>query len=97
MSINAPGNFTTTRAAQHRLHKFIQQFKFEQVRTEIYNSLSEEAGILVFADDIGADLIAMATHGRIGILHILTGSIAEDVVNLSKRPVWTLRATPPAA
>ena len=98
MSINAPGNFTTIRVAQHRLHKFIQQFKFEQVRTEIYNSLSEEAGILVFADDIGADLIAMATHGRTGIiLHILTGSIAEDVVNLSKRPVWTLRATPPAA
>ena len=51
----------------------------------------------MFADDIGADLIAMATHGRTGILHILTGSIAEDVVNLSKRPVWTLRATPPAA
>jgi len=28
MSINAPGKFTTTRAAQHRLNKFIQQFKF---------------------------------------------------------------------
>ncbi len=97
MSINAPGNFTTIRAAQHRLHKFIQQFKFEQVRTEIYNSLSEEAGILVFADDISADLIAMSTHGRTGILHLLTGSISEDVVNHSKRPVWTLRATPPAA
>jgi nucleotide-binding universal stress UspA family protein len=38
-------------------------------------------------------LIAMATHGRTGILHLLTGSIAEDVVNHSKRPVWTLKTT----
>jgi nucleotide-binding universal stress UspA family protein len=94
VSINTPGNFITSREAQHRLDKFIHRFKFEQVHTEIYNSLSEESGILEFADDIGADLIAMATHGRTGILHLLTGSIAEDVVNHSKRPVWTLKTTP---
>jgi nucleotide-binding universal stress UspA family protein len=94
VSINTPGNFITSREAQHRLDKFIHRFKFEQVHTEIYNSLSEDAGILEFADDIGADLIAMATHGRTGMLHLLTGSIAEDVVNHSKRPVWTLKTTP---
>jgi nucleotide-binding universal stress UspA family protein len=95
VSINTPGNFITSREAQLRLDKFIHRFKFEQVNTEIYNSLSEESGILEFADDIGADLIAMATHGRTGILHLLTGSIAEDVVNHSIRPVWTFRATHP--
>jgi nucleotide-binding universal stress UspA family protein len=95
VSINTPGNFITSREAQLRLDKFIHRFRFEQVHTEIYNSLSEETGILEFADDIGADLIAMATHGRTGILHLLTGSIAEDVVNHSIRPVWTFRATHP--
>jgi nucleotide-binding universal stress UspA family protein len=94
VSINTPGNFITSRVAQHRLDKFIHRYKFVQVQTEIYNSLSEDAGILEFADDIGADLIAMATHGRTGMLHLLTGSIAEDVVNHSKRPVWTLKTTP---
>ena len=94
VTINTPGNFITSRQAQHRLDKFIHRYKFVQVHTEIYNSLSEDAGILEFADDIGADLIAMATHGRTGMLHLLTGSIAEDVVNHSKRPVWTLKITP---
>ena len=94
VSINTPGNFITSKQAQHRLDKFIHRYKFVQVHTEIYNSLSEDAGILEFADDIGADLIAMATHGRTGMLHLLTGSIAEDVVNHSKRPVWTLKTTP---
>jgi len=94
VSINTPGNFITSKQAQHRLDKFIHRYKFVQVHTEIYNSLSEDAGILEFADDIEADLIAMATHGRTGMLHLLTGSIAEDVVNHSKRPVWTLKTTP---
>lgn len=89
--IITPGNFKTSREANSSLKKFMSKFKFENIHTQVYNSLSEESGILEFADDIGADLIAMSTHGRTGILHLLTGSIAEDVVNHSKRPVWTLK------
>ena len=91
VSVNTPGDFKTSREANASLQKFIAKFKFENIHTQIYNSISEESGILEFADDIGADLIAMTTHGRTGILHLLTGSIAEDVVNHSKRPVWTLK------
>jgi nucleotide-binding universal stress UspA family protein len=91
VSITTPGDFKTSREANSQLEKCIAKFKFENIHTQIYNSVSEESGILEFADDIGADLIAMTTHGRTGILHLLTGSIAEDVVNHSKRPVWTLK------
>ena len=42
-------------------------------------------------EDIGADMIALATHGRTGIMHLLSGSIAEDIVNHAKRPVWTCK------
>jgi nucleotide-binding universal stress UspA family protein len=58
----------------------------------VYNSSSEEDGILEYAEDIDADMIAMATHGRTGFLHLLSGSIAEDVVNAAKRPVWTMKS-----
>jgi nucleotide-binding universal stress UspA family protein len=34
-------------------------------------------------------MIAMATHGRTGLAHILSGSIAEEIVNHSKIPVMT--------
>jgi nucleotide-binding universal stress UspA family protein len=70
---------------------FVKKYGFEGVKAEIYNSLSEESGIIEFAEDIDADLIAMATKGRTGFLHLITGSIAEDVVNHAKRPVWTLK------
>jgi len=95
LNVNTPGDFKTTRESDARLKKFIKTYTFENIKAEIYNSLSEESGILEFADDIGADMIAMSTHGRTGFLHLLTGSIAEDVVNQSARPVWTLKTSVP--
>jgi nucleotide-binding universal stress UspA family protein len=37
-----------------------------------------------------ADLIAMGTHGRTGVRHLLLGSVAEKVVRLSTCPVLTV-------
>lgn len=91
MVVNTPGNFETTRESMNRIRTFVQKHHFENIKAEVYNSLSEESGIIEFADDIDADLIAMTTHGRTGLIHLITGSIAEDVVNHSKRPVWTYR------
>ena len=48
--------------------------------------------ILEHADDIGADLIVMSTHGRRGIEHILLGSVTEEVVRLAPCPVLTVRS-----
>ncbi|MGE5682530.1 MAG: universal stress protein [Bacillota bacterium] len=43
--------------------------------------------IINYADEINADLIVIATHGRTGILHTLLGSVAEKVIRYSKKPV----------
>jgi len=39
------------------------------------------------------DLIAMTTHGRTGMLRLLLGSVAEQVVHQSKIPVMLIRPT----
>jgi universal stress protein A len=43
------------------------------------------------AEDLGADLIVMATHGRTGVTRLFLGSVAEHVVRTSRRPVLTIR------
>ena len=50
-----------------------------------------EKGILNFSNLIGADLIAISTHGRKGLSHIFGGSVAEDVSNHSMLPVITIK------
>jgi nucleotide-binding universal stress UspA family protein len=89
--VNTPGNFETSRESIKRIKEFSAKYDFNNVTAEIYNSSSEESGIIEFAEDVKANLIAMTTHGRTGFLHLITGSIAEDVVNHAVRPVWTLR------
>jgi nucleotide-binding universal stress UspA family protein len=48
--------------------------------------------ILKYADEAGADLIAMSTHGRSGLDRYLIGSVAEKVVRFADAPVLTVRA-----
>lgn len=48
--------------------------------------------ILRFIDDEKVDLVAMGTHGRTGLSHLLMGSVAERIVRASKVPVLTIRA-----
>jgi nucleotide-binding universal stress UspA family protein len=43
------------------------------------------------ADELGADLIVMSTHGRTGVTRFFLGSVAERVVRASNRPVLTVR------
>ena len=47
--------------------------------------------IVDFAQEIGADLIVMPSHGRKGVSRFLLGSVAERVVRLSHCPVLILK------
>ncbi|NYT64228.1 universal stress protein [Alcaligenaceae bacterium] len=39
------------------------------------------------ADEYGADLVILGTHGRGGFKRLLLGSVAQDFIRLSSRPV----------
>ncbi|GAB4330996.1 MAG: universal stress protein [Dehalococcoidia bacterium] len=39
------------------------------------------------ADKLDVDVIAMATHGRSGLLHLVAGSVAEQVLRTARKPV----------
>jgi nucleotide-binding universal stress UspA family protein len=42
------------------------------------------------AEEVGADLIVMGTHGRTGLRHFLMGSIAEQTIRRAPCPVLTV-------
>ena len=50
-----------------------------------------------YARSHNIDLIVMGTHGRGGVSHMLTGSVAEKVVRAAPCPVLTIREAPPAS
>lgn len=87
--INTPGDFQRDRVAKEYMEKFAKKLGLKNYTINVYNDITEEEGIIYFADSINADMIAMATHGRTGFAHVLAGSIAEEVVSHAKRPVLT--------
>lgn len=90
VKVNTPNHFHTNRQMEEEFRSFVDEHKLTDYTTNIYNDATEEDGILYFAEDTHACLIAIGTHGRTGLLHLLSGSIAEDLVNHSRIPVWTL-------
>jgi nucleotide-binding universal stress UspA family protein len=87
--INTPANYTSDTITYARLKEFARLFMFKDYTINVYNHPSQEEGILHFAKSIKGDLIAMGTHGRKGLAHMVNGSVAEDVVNHSDSPIWT--------
>ncbi len=87
--VNTPNNFLTDRDSLLELKAFADNNKLDNYQLRVYNDVSEEEGILHFANEVEADLIVMGTHGRTGLAHLIGGSIAEEVVNHTKRPVLT--------
>lgn len=87
--INTPANFRADVVNRKMLSEFAKRFMLKNFTLNVYNDLSEEAGVANFTKEIKGDMIAMATHGRKGLSHLMSGSIAEDVVNHIECPIWT--------
>ena len=43
-----------------------------------------------YADENGADLLVLGTHGRTGLMHLLMGSFAETVMRQSHLPLFII-------
>lgn len=93
--VNLPGeNFKSTAEMEGKIVTFLKKAEgdLESLSNVTYVSdYTVEQGISNFSNLIGADLVAIATHGRKGIAHFFEGSISEDVANHSTLPVMTFK------
>jgi nucleotide-binding universal stress UspA family protein len=53
---------------------------------------SPATAIVYLAEKEKVELIVMPTHGRTGLMRVLMGSVAEEVVRKAKCPVLTVKA-----
>lgn len=86
--------FKSTNEMEARVAEFLKKTEgnLKKLNDIVYFSdYSIEKGILHYAHKVGADLIAVSTHGRKGIAHFFEGSISEDIANHSVLPVMTFK------
>ncbi|MDX1278245.1 universal stress protein [Oceanihabitans sediminis] len=93
--VNLPDNrFRSSTEIEKRVATFLKTAdgNIDKMKNVAYvNDYTIEKGILNYANVIGADLIAVATHGRTGLAHFFEGSVSEDIANHSTLPVMTFK------
>lgn len=93
--VNLPNEqFRSTLEIENKVHSFFKKVNGDSDSdhsVKYYSDYTIEQGILNYANVIGADLIAVATHGRTGLSHLLEGSISEDIANHSTLPVVSFK------
>ena len=78
--------------AEKMMEKFCQtrMVDYTNYKTTIITGIPYEE-IIRKAEETGASLIVLGTHGRTGLDHIIFGSTAERVVRSASCPVLTIR------
>ncbi len=93
--VNLPNDrFKSSQEMEKRVFNFFTQAEGNIDKMEDVHYVSDytvEDGILNFSNKIGADLIAIPTHGKKGLAHFFEGSIGEDVANHATLPVITFK------
>ncbi|MBF4472225.1 universal stress protein [Flavobacterium sp. HJJ] len=89
--ICTPNSFKSTSAARKIINEFVAEFDMPEYTFETYNESNIEKGIINYSNENNGDIIAFCTHGRTALNHFFTGSISEDLVNHSQKPVLTFR------
>jgi nucleotide-binding universal stress UspA family protein len=79
--VNVPYHFKETDESETNMQSFLNKCSKGTCSINIYNALDEERGIQKFAKSINADVIALTTHGKSGIMKMISPSITESLVN----------------
>lgn len=89
--VDTPHGMQSKANMLQKLDAYAEKQGLENYSTHVTKAIFPEAGIMNYADEIDASMVAMATGGRKGLAYLFSGSLAEDVVNHSCRPVWTYK------
>lgn len=94
--VNLPGDrFKSSKEIEEMMEEFLRVAEFgtplHRENLVVVNGYTIESGLYDYASKVGADTLAIPTHGRRGLSHFFMGSIAEAIANHSKLPVFTFK------
>lgn len=86
LKVNTHHQFTRIRDNMDLLRAFNKKFKSDY-KIAIYDDYKKEEGIINYADEVDADLIAIGTHGKKGPARFFKEDISGSMVGLTYKPV----------
>jgi nucleotide-binding universal stress UspA family protein len=85
-------NDQARQAAWASVHQLVSAFRHAGIECDEHVAVGHVAeAISATADEVGTDLVVMATHGRTGVARAVRGSVADQVIRTVQAPVLLLR------
>lgn len=94
LHVNLPNiGFLSSEEIEQKRDTFLSKLNHPEWKSKIdyISDYSVEDGVLKYANKNNLGAIAMISHGRTGLNLFFGGSISEDIVNHSKKPVITFK------
>lgn len=96
-NIMGEGNITPSEIVEYDekkandfLANVLQKFQDKTITKFVVTGSPIYKEILTVSDKFGADIIVIGTHGRTGISHFIMGSVSEDLIKHSNKPVLVI-------
>lgn len=93
--VNTPTDrFLSTLELDQKMSQFFENAEWHTDRTKDVICVSDysiEQGVINYLKSNDTDLTIIPTHGRQGLSHFFSGSIAEDIVNHSDSVIMTIK------
>jgi nucleotide-binding universal stress UspA family protein len=91
LKVITPRYFETTNTSTGLMNDFAKKFNLTNFTINTWNDSNIEDGILNFSNRQKTDLIAIETHGKSGVNHIIGGNLAENIADDAQLPVLTIK------
>ncbi|AOW21482.1 universal stress protein [Urechidicola croceus] len=93
LRVITPSSFDNSYSVKEKIKQFVNGSGLEDYTVNLYNDRTIEDGVLHFGKEIDADLIAINTHGKRGLIHLFNNSISGGITNHAIRPVITFKVS----
>lgn len=89
LKVITANDLPATEADKELMNNFIRKYRLRNCDQSFIHAATEEEGVIKFTSNRPNSIIALGTHGRKGLAHIISGSVAEDLAHHASAPVWT--------
>lgn len=82
---------STAAEVAQRLNMLIPTDADADTQCHVLDSDDAPVALATFANRVGADAICLASHGRTGLARALMGSVADQLLRITRKPVFVVR------
>ncbi len=91
LKVMIPRDYSAEEEEMEDIAEFVSATGIKSEEVSLYQSVSVERGILKFCKESNADMIAIETHGKTGLAHLLRDNIAESLANHTVIPMFSVK------